>query len=266
MVSTVLITGASQGIGKATALLFANKGYDVVIAARNAEKLAQLAEEIRLLNRKVLAIPTDVSDRDAVTNLVARALANFYHLDVLVNNAGICMTAPMTQTTIEDWQKIINVNLWGYIYTINALLPHFLSRQQGTIVNVGSFGGKVPLPNMTAYCTTKHAIAGLSETLRLELKPLGINVCGVHPSVTNTDFLERAIFKTKEGNTDEQQAEQMKKLMNSPFASSAEEVAKAIWQAVKHPQAEIIVGSAKLPTAMYHLFPGITQWILQQST
>ncbi|BAU63691.1 short-chain dehydrogenase/reductase SDR [Stanieria sp. NIES-3757] len=266
MVSTVLITGASQGIGKATALLFAQKGYDVVIAARNSEKLAQVAEEIRLLNRKVLAIPTDVSDRDAVTNLVDQALANFYHIDVLVNNAGICMSAPMVQTTIEEWQQIINVNLWGYIYTIKALLPHFLSRQQGTIINVGSFGSKVPLPNMTAYCTTKYAIAGLSETLRLELESSGIHVCGVHPSVTKTSFLERAVFKNKEGNTDNQQAEQMKKFMTSPLASSPEDVAKAIWQAVKHPQAEIIVGSAKFPATLYRLFPGLTQWVFQQAT
>lgn len=266
MVSTVLITGASQGIGKATALLFAKKGYDVVIAARNLEKLAEVAAEIQSLNRKVLAIPTDVSDRHAVTNLVEQALNDFYHIDVLVNNAGICMTAPMVQTTIEDWEKIINVNLWGYIYTIKALLPHFLSRQQGTIINVGSFGGKVPLPNMTAYCTTKHAIAGLTETLHLELESSNINVCGVHPSVTNTDFLERAIFKTKQGNIDTQQAEQMKKFLHSPLASSSEDVAKAIWQAVKHPQAEIIVGSAKFPTILYRLFPGLTQWMLQQAT
>ena len=169
----------------------------------------------------------------------------------------------MVETTIEDWEKIINVNLWGYIYPIKALLPHFLERKQGNIINIGSFGGKVPLPNMTAYCTSKHAIVGLTETLRLELEPQGIHVSGVHPSVTNTDFLERAIFKNSDPQTEAKQRQEMAKMLESPLASSADDVAQAIWDAVKHPQAEIVVGSAKIPTFLHRLFPSITQGMLQ---
>ncbi|VEP15911.1 Short-chain dehydrogenase/reductase SDR [Hyella patelloides LEGE 07179] len=259
MSPTAFITGASQGIGKATALLFAKNGYDLVITARTKDKLEAVAEEIRSLNRQVLAISTDVGNHSALEALINLGLERFSQIDVLVNNAGICMTAPMAKTTIEDWQTIINVNLWGYIHTINLMLPHFLERKQGSIINVGSFGGKVPLPNMTAYCTSKYAVTGLTETLRLELEPQGIHVSGVHPSVTNSDFLERAVFKDSD-------PEQMKQMLSSPFVSQPEDVAQAIWDAVKYPQAEVIVGSAKVPTFLNRLFPSITQGMLQLGT
>jgi NADP-dependent 3-hydroxy acid dehydrogenase YdfG len=259
MSSITFITGASEGIGKATALLFAKNGYDLIITARTKERLEIVATEIENLGRQVLAIPTDVSDRYAIESLINSGLERFGQIDVLVNNAGICMKAPMIKTTIEDWEQIVNTNLWGYIYTINALLPHFLARKQGHIINVGSFGGKVPLPKMTAYCTTKHAITGLTETLRLELEPQGIHVSGIHPSVTNTDFVERTIFKDSD-------PQQMKQFLSSPLASTAEDVAKVIFRAVKHPQAEIIVGSAKVPTFFNRLVPSITQKMLQLTT
>lgn len=259
MPSIAFITGASQGIGKATALLFAKNGYDLIITARTKDRLESVAEEIRSQNRQVLAITADTGDRLSIEALIKLGLEKFSQIDVLVNNAGICMTAPMAKTTIEEWERIINVNLWGYIYSINALLPHFLARKQGTIVNVGSFGGKVPLPKMTAYCTTKYAITGLTETLRLELESQGIQVSGIYPSVTNTSFLERAVFKDSD-------PQQMKELLSSPLASQPEDVAQAIWNAVKYSQAEVIVGSAKIPTLLSRLFPGITQGIMQLVT
>ena len=260
---TVLITGASQGIGRATARLFANNGYDVVLAARNAERLNRVAEEIRGKGRKALAVPTDISQVEQVNVLVEKALDTFGSIDVLVNNAGICMNGEMAQTTLEDWRQIIDINLWGYIYTLHALLPQFLERRAGTIVNVGSFGGKVPLPKMTAYCTSKFAVTGLTETLRLELEPKGIHVCAVHPSVTNSDFLERTIFRGEEAS---QQREQMSSLLSSPVASQSEDVAKVILKMVKHPQSEVVVGSAAVPTAAYRLAPGLTEWLMQQTT
>lgn len=131
---------------------------------------------------------------------------------------------------------------------------------------MGSFGGKVPLPKMTAYCTSKFAITGLTETLRLELEPQGIHVSGIHPSVTNSDFMERAIFKDNDSQESENRRQAMAKMLTSPLASKSEDVATAIWDAVKHPQAEIIVGSAKVPSFLHRLFPGITQGMLQLTT
>jgi len=260
------ITGASQGIGKATAILFAKNGYDLIITARTKDKLEAVAAEIRLLDRQVIAIAADTSDRQAIEFLISRGLERFGKIDVLVNNAGVCMSAPMSETSIEDWERIINVNLWGYIYTINALLPHFLDRQQGNIINVGSFGGKVPLPKMTAYCTSKFAITGLTETLRLELEPQGIHVSGIHPSVTNSDFMERSIFRDKDPEELENRRQSMAKMLSSPLASQPEDIAKAIWHAVKHPQAEVVVGTAKVPTFFNRLFPGIIQGMMQLTT
>ena len=262
MASTVLITGASQGIGKATARLFAKNGYNVVLAARNSERLQAVADEIRVQGCQALAVPTDVAKVEQVNFLVEKALAAFGHVDVLVNNAGICMNGEMAQTTLEDWRQIIDVNLWGYIHTIHALLPQFLERRAGTIINVGSFGGKVPLPKMTAYCTSKFAITGLTETLRIDLEPQGINVCAVHPSVTNSDFLERTIFRGQQAS---KQREQMNSLLSSPLASQPEDVAKTILDLVKHPHSEVVVGSAAIATTAYRLAPGLTQWAMQQS-
>ena len=263
---TALITGASQGIGKATALLFAKNGYNLIITARTKDRLESVAEEIRSLGGQALAITTDVSERSSVEALVNLGIERFSGIDVLVNNAGVCMSAPMAETTIEDWERIINVNLWGYIYTIKALLPHFISRGKGNIINVGSFGGKVPLPKMTAYCTSKFAITGLTETLRIELEPQGINVSGIHPSVTNSDFLERAVFKDRDPQEEKNRRQAMEKMLISPLASQSEDVAQAIWDAVKHPQAEVIVGSAKVPSFLHRLFPGVTQGVLQLTT
>ena len=265
MATTALITGSSQGIGRATAFLLAQKGYDVVLAARQSDRLEAVANDIRAQSREALAVTTDVTDFEQVKALVEKALDAYGKIDVLVNNAGICMTAPMAQTSLEDWQKILNVNLWGYIYSIQALLPHFLSQKAGTIVNVGSFGGKMPLPNMSAYCTSKYAVTGLTETLRLELEPKGIHVCGVHPSVTNSNFLERAVFRGEEDFDAQRARQQLGEMLKSPLASQPEDVAQAISNVVKHPQAEVVVGSGAIATTVHRFAPGLSAWLMQRS-
>ncbi|MGK7916837.1 MAG: SDR family NAD(P)-dependent oxidoreductase, partial [Prochloraceae cyanobacterium] len=224
-----------------------------------------VALDIRAKGREALAIPTDVTEWEQVKALIEKALNVYGEIDVLVNNAGICMTAPMAQTSLEDWQKILNVNLWGYIYPIHALLPHFLERKTGIIVNVGSFGGKMPLPNMSAYCTSKYAVAGLTETLRLELEPKGIQVCGVHPSVTNSDFLERAVFRGEDESDVRRARQQLGSLLNNPLVSQPEDVAQAILNVVQHPQAEVVVGSGALATTVYRVAPGLSKWLMQRS-
>ncbi|MDY6938257.1 MAG: SDR family oxidoreductase [Cyanobacteriota bacterium] len=263
MVSTVLITGASQGSGRATALLFASKGYDVVLVARHKERLEAVAEEVRSLGSQALVYPTDVGDSQQVKALVEMALDRFSGIDVLVNNAGICLTGQVENTTLEDWHQLMNTNFFGYVHTIDALLPHFLERGSGAIVNVGSFGGKVPLPNMTAYCASKYAVTGLTETLRLELEPQGINVCAVHPGVINSDFLERAVFRGGDSAESEQRRQQMSDLLKSSWVSQPEDIAKAIWKAIENRQGEVVVGSAVLATEAYRLFPKAVEWLFK---
>ncbi len=261
MTSTIIITGASQGIGKATATLFSQNNYNVVLAARQPDRLEALGQEIRNSGGNALVVPTDITDFEQVKVLMEKALETYGNIDVLVNNAGICMTAPMVQTALEDWEQILKVNLWGYIYPIHALLPHFLERKTGIIVNVGSFGGIMPLPNMSAYCTSKYAVTGLTETLRLELEPKGIHVCGVHPSVTNSDFLERAVFRGEA----ERSRQQLEELLKSPMASQPKDVAEAIWKVVNHPHREVVVGSGALATTIYRSVPGLSEWLMQRS-
>ncbi|HEY9850192.1 MAG TPA: SDR family oxidoreductase [Leptolyngbyaceae cyanobacterium] len=265
MSKTILITGASQGSGKATALLFARNGYDVVLAARQPERLEAVAQEVRNLGRSALAIPTDVGNPEQVENLVNQALENFGNIDILINNAGICLTAPSENTSLNDWHQIMDTNFWGYVYTIQAIIPHFLARKTGTIVNVGSVGGKMPLPNMTAYCASKYAVTGLTETLRLELAPKGIHVCAVHPGVINSNFMERAMFGGKDLAETELRRQQMSKLLDSSWVSKPEDIANAIWDAVKNKKAEVVVGITSLATESYRLFPSLMQWVMSQN-
>ncbi len=262
---TAIITGGSQGIGKSTALLLARKGYDLVLTARQADTLEATAAEVRAIGTKVLAIPCDVSQEAQVNTLVSKAIDSFGSIDVLINNAGVCMTGPIEHTTLDDWHRIIDVNLWGYIHTIHALLPHFLQRGSGTIVNVGSIGGKLPLPEMTVYCTSKYAITGLTETLRLELKPKGIHVSAVHPSATDSNFMERAQFRGSSEQEAEKRRNSMSSFLKSPAASKPEDVADAVWDAVKHQKDEVIVGSGSFMSTAYKFFPGLMQFAMQTS-
>lgn len=198
MAPTVLITGSSQGIGRATASLFAQNGYNVVITARQRDRLEDFAQSLKAEGHSVLAVPADVKDPGQVEHLVREAIAHYGPIDVLVNNAGIYMSGPVEEFSLEDWHQGIDTNLWGYIHTIHALLPHFLERKSGTIVNLSSIAGKVPIPYLVPYTTTKFAVTGLTQALHSELSPKGIQVCGIYPNIIKSSFLERAIFRGKD--------------------------------------------------------------------
>lgn len=264
MAPTVLITGASQGIGKATALLFARKGYDLVLAARHADRLAAVATEIQSLGHAALTVPTDVRDAQQVNTLVHKALEQYGGIDVLINNAGIYISGPADQFSLDDWHQAIDLNLWGYIHTIHALLPHFLERGSGTIVNVSSIGGKVPVPYLVPYSTSKFAVTGLTESLHSELKPKGIHVCGIYPNVIKSDFMERAIFRGKDDQDAQARRDQLNQVLSVPVVEKPKDVAQAIWDAVKDQRSEVIVGSANMSKAAYRLFPGVMQWVFRQ--
>ncbi len=265
MASTLLITGASQGIGKATALLFASKGYDLVLAARQADRLAAVAQEVQNLGRAALAFPTDVRDPDQVNTLVHKALEHYGSIDVLINNAGIYISGPVEEFSLSDWHQAIDLNLWGYIHTIQALLPHFLERGTGTIVNLSSIGGKVPTPYLTPYCTSKFAVTGLTEALHSELAPKGIHVCGIYPNLIKSSLMERAIFRGKDDQDAHARRAQLNKVLSVPVVEKPEDVAKAIWDAVKNQRSEVMVGSANMSQAAYRLFPGLMQRVFRQT-
>lgn len=264
MAPTALITGASQGIGKATALLFAQQGYDLILAARQIDRLEALANEIRSHQRQVLAIPTDVRDPEQVQSLITTAIAQMGQIDVLVNNAGIYISGAVEEFSLEDWHQATDTNLWGYIHTIHAVLPYFLSRGTGTIVNVGSIGGQVPLPYLAPYTTSKFAVTGLTEALHSELSAKGIHVGGVYPNIIKTSFLERAIFRGKNSSDTQARRQQVEQVLQVPLVEKPEDVAKAIWQVVAHQRKQVIVGSANLSIASHRLLPNAMQWIIRK--
>jgi len=234
----------------------------VTLAARNRERLDTVAQTIQAMGRQALAVPTDVGDAQQVTQLIEKALDTYGRVDALINNAGICLTGPAVNTSLDDWHQILDTNLWGCIHTIQALLPAMLAQGSGTIINVGSFGGKMPLPQMTAYCTSKYALTGLTESLRIELASEGIHVGIVHPGVINSDFLERAMFRGKSDQEASERQQQMQQTLQSSWVSQPEDIAEAVWKAVKQQQADVVVGPVAIATELNRLFPQLTQWAL----
>lgn len=265
MTQHVLMTGASQGAGKATALKFAREGWDVTMTARDSDRLNITAAQVEAMGQQVLAIPADVGDAEQVRTLVKKSIETFGKIDALVNNAGICLTGPMTRTTLEDWHQILNTNLWGCIHTIQAALPSMLVRKQGSIVNIGSVGGKMPLPQMTAYCTSKYAITGLTESLRVELSSQGIHVGIVHPGIINSDFLERAMFRGENEKAAGENEQRMTTALQSGLASQPEDIAEAVWKMVEKKQSETVVGVSAIATELNRLFPQLTQWAMAKT-
>lgn len=267
MANVVLITGASQGIGKATARCFAQRGDRLVLAARTPETLKQAAIDLEQeLDAEVLAVPTDVTIPEQVQTLVDQALQRFPQIDIVINNAGICASGPFTDTTLDHWHQLMDLNFWGYLHVIRALLPHLLQRGKGQIINVGSFGGKMPLPEMTAYCASKYAVSGLTEALRLELQPKGIEVIGVHPGIVQTAFLERAIFVGPDQGQEPVSKTQMQEALDSWLVSQPEEVAEAILKASLEHQTEVVVGAAQWVTGAYAVLPEPLRFLMQNTT
>ena len=186
-----LVTGASSGIGRATAVALAEAGAGVALAARRADRLEEVAARIRRDGGRALAVAADVADRDAVFTLVERAAAEFGPVDILVNNAGIMPTSPLGQIHLDDWLRMVDVNVKGVLHCIAAALPTMLERRRGHIVNVGSLAGRRPFPGGTVYAATKFAVRCLSAGMQLELSAAhGIRVTDIQPGVVATELVE----------------------------------------------------------------------------
>jgi len=186
----VFITGASGGIGRACAVEFFRAGAKVAAAARSVEKLRALAAELD--EARVLPVELDVTDEGQRTAAVARAVARFGPIDVLVNNAGWASFASVLRTPPEHIERMLRLNLAGPIALIQAVLPEMIKRRMGQIINIGSVVGHQPIPNMTIYSATKAALIALSTGLRMELRGTGVDVLMVAPGSTRTEFFESA--------------------------------------------------------------------------
>ncbi|OYW15308.1 MAG: oxidoreductase, partial [Planctomycetales bacterium 12-60-4] len=186
----VVITGASSGLGEATAKLLAKNGAIVVLGARRTERIESLAEELNKAGGQALAVATDVTNRDQVKRLVETAVKAFGRIDVMLNNAGIMLLAPMEQLKVDEWDQMIDVNLKGVLYGIAAALPYMKEQKAGHFINVSSVYGHKLGPDATIYCATKHAVRALSEGLRQEVKPYNIRTTVISPGAVATELTD----------------------------------------------------------------------------
>lgn len=187
MAKTILITGASTGIGYAAAILFQQQGWNVVATMRSPEKATTLAT---LAN--VCCLRLDVTDPESVSQAIAQALERFQSIDVLLNNAGYGLIGPFEACSLEQIERQFATNVFGLMAMIRALLPHFRDRQSGTIMNVASIGGHMGFPLYSLYHSTKWAVEGFSEALQYELEPFNIRVKIIEPGPIRTDFYDRS--------------------------------------------------------------------------
>ena len=231
MNQTILITGASTGIGKATALFFHEQGWNVVATMRTPEK----EEELNRLDN-VLVTRLDVTDSDSIESAVAEGIARFGRIDVLVNNAGYGAYGPLEAFPMEGIRRQFDTNVIGLLETTKAVLPQMRAQGSGAIVNISSIGGKMTFPLGTLYHGTKFAVEGLSESLHYELEPLGIRVRIVEPGAIATDFGGRSFdFRNNDSLAEYQETVQkmlttIESLMGD--AAPANVVAEVIWNAV----------------------------------
>lgn len=192
---TAIITGASSGIGAQIAKELAKEGVKVVLAARSEDKLAKIAKTIEKEAGQVLAIPTDVSDRSAVEELVQRANEAFGTVDILVNNAGQMLTGTVCSGKVEEWEHMIDVNVKGVLYCIHAVLPNMLQQSSGHIINISSVSGFEVTKRSTVYSATKSAVRIISAGLEKELAQTGVRTTNISPGMVDTSLAQGSSWK-----------------------------------------------------------------------
>jgi NADP-dependent 3-hydroxy acid dehydrogenase YdfG len=183
----VVITGASSGLGEATARMLSAEGASVVLGARRLDRIQRLADALNAGGGKALARATDVTRAEQVQALVDAAVQAFGHVDVIINNAGLMPHSPLERRKIEDWNQTIDVNIKGVLYGIGAVLPHMISRRSGHIINVASVAAYKVRPGSAVYAATKAAVRMISEGLRQEVKPHGIRTTVISPGAVATE-------------------------------------------------------------------------------
>lgn len=252
---SVVITGASSGIGRETARAFAAAGARVVVAGRREERLRELVSEIERLGGDAFAVPTDVAEVAQVERLIDQAMARYGQVDTLVNNAGVGITARFDDQSLADFRRVMEVNFWGAVYGCKAVVPQMRRQSSGgVIINVSSILGKRGMPFETAYCASKFALAGFSEALRVELYSAAIEVSTVFPGAVESEIWQSAA---------NQRGMEMPSFVPK---MPARDLTQVLVQDARLPQAEIVLSLDALAlNTMNRLAPGLMDLVLGQS-
>jgi short-subunit dehydrogenase len=228
--SVVVITGASSGIGRVTALEFAKRGARLALAARREEALDEVAQICERLGGRAIAVPTDVTDEAAVQELARRAYQEYGKIDVWVNNAAVTLFGRFEDTPSEAYRRVIDTNLLGTVNGARAALPYFRENGSGTLINIASMLSAAPYPYLNPYVTAKFAVRGFSAALREELAGANISVCTILPATMDTPLYQQGANYM--GRTPKA----------SPPVYDPEEVAEAIVSCAEKPRREVYVG------------------------
>lgn len=190
MKKTVLITGATSGIGRATARIFAKNNYNVIVCGRREDRLAELQDELSQ-RTQVHTLLFDVREKAKIAEAIASLPDTFKNIDVLINNAGNAHGLdPIQSGDLDDWDSMIDINVKGLLYISKAVIPGMVERRSGHIINIGSIAGKEVYANGNVYCATKHAVDALTKGMLVDLNPYGIRVGAIHPGMVETEFSE----------------------------------------------------------------------------
>ncbi len=254
------ITGGSSGIGLATARLLVRAGAHVLILARTPERLENAARELEAIrgseDQRIAWMQLDVSDREEVDRVTARAVEAFGAPDLLVNNAGWAEPRPFEEIPYEQFDSIMKINFYGAWHMISALLPHMKRRGGGHIVNVSSIAGFLGVYGYADYCASKFAMVGLSETLRCELKPYGIGISVLYPPDTDTPGFEME-SRNKPAET--------RAISGTAKLLQPEQVARALLEGVRKNRFNILVNTeGRLIHLTKRLFPWMLEWFMDR--
>jgi NADP-dependent 3-hydroxy acid dehydrogenase YdfG len=230
---TALITGASSGIGKATALAFAKAGINLALVGRDQDRLTAVAQAAEAVGATAKTYVIDLSELDRVSTKIAEIAADFDNLDILINNAGMAYTGSIADTPLADWQQVIDLNLTSVFQCVQGILPHMRQRQSGVIVNVSSIAGKQVFPNWGIYSVSKFGLMALTQAIAGEERANGIRVTAICPGSVNTPLWD----------TDSVQADFDRSAMLTP-----EMVADGILYAVLAPAGAVVEELTIMPS------------------